>query len=96
METKPLLRIDNICIAINRIVSVEYLQNGVVYLIGDNVYYGESNAENAAKMLEKPFEERKAQIITINFVSANNVRDYIRRWGDEAQAAWTNICDYLT
>jgi len=85
------LRIDNHLIALNRIVSIDYLPNALMYKVGESRYYDEVSAKEAARNRNASgarVEEIHTSIILINYKNAQDLDDFVRRNGFLADTVW--------
>lgn len=92
LPSRPFIRIGNICVHIDRIVSIELLPNATIYKVGDSVMYALDAAEKMRIEGTTELEPEKVPVIVIDYVNTNDMKAFIRRWGAEAEEVW----DYVT
>ncbi|MCK4823132.1 hypothetical protein KA005_45650 [bacterium] len=92
---RPFIRLGNICLHVDRIVSAEFLPKAALYKVGDHVLYQEASAEHEAELLDRSSEKFNAPILYLRFINANDMTEEIRRWGEEAEDAWEYITSNL-
>ena len=95
LPIKPFIRIGNICVHIDRIVSVELLPNATIYKVGDSVMYALDAAERMRIDGTTELEPEKVPVIVVNYVNANDMKTFVRRWGDEALEIWRYVTSTL-
>ena len=91
----PFIRLGNVCVHIERIVSVEFLPNAALYRVGDHVIYKEITAEHEAELLDKSMEKFNTPVLFLKFINTNDMKETIRRWGEEAEVVWEYIINNL-
>ena len=92
---RPFMRLGNICIQVDRIVSVELLPNAKLYKVGESIIYREATAEQEADLFDRSVEEFNTPVMYLRFINASGMTENIRRWGDEAEEIWNYVIKYL-
>jgi hypothetical protein len=93
LPLRPFIRIDNFCIAIARIVSVEFLPDATINEINGVLCYREIS-EIELKEVAK-IRSFTAPVVIVNFINQNDMKDFIRRWGEEAESVWKYVTEHL-
>ena len=88
---RPFLRIENHLVHIDRIISIEFLPNGLVNMVDDVVWYHEDLAENDASLKETHVKKLTVPIVVITYSNKEGTTDYIRRHGQEAVNLWNYV-----
>jgi len=93
---KPFLKIDGHLLAINRIVSVDFIVNGRVFNLDGFTYFNEDIAREHAREIGAQVKEITTPIIVINYKNVLDVDDFIRRHSEEAENLWNFLTANLS
>jgi hypothetical protein len=89
---RPFIRVgNNHLISVSSITEVDYIPDGVVYTVGDFVYYDDTNLDDHVGEVNTV----KTPIIVIQFVNQEGEPDMVRRTGKWASGLWETLATFL-
>lgn len=91
----PFIRVDNHLIAIHRVVSVDYVYNSRVSKVGSSIFPSMELAREHSRETGVEVKEVTMPTIFIHYKNAEDIGDYIRRYGKQAVDLWNNLCGNL-
>lgn len=95
IESKPFIRVgDNHLIPVHRITEIDFIENGIIYLVGEFVHYD----EESARVFEPEFEvvEEKTSILTIKYLGDKGITALVRRTGKVASGLWEILTTFMS
>lgn len=96
VEPKPFIRVDEEhLIPVHRITEIGFVEKGLVYKVGDEIYFSNSLASEHAQENDSKIEEIKTPILVIHYLNDKNEGDYIRRTGRFAMGLWEVLTTFM-